>query len=49
MFYRIFKAFPDIPELILCVSIRHYIFYAALQKQKCNEKCNEIGGHSAAS
>ena len=49
MFYRIIGAFPNNPELILWIVIRHYIFCAVLRIQKCNEKCNEMGGHSAAS
>ena len=49
MFYRIIGAFPNNPELILWIAIRHYIFCAVLRIQKCNEKCNEMGGHTAAS
>ena len=49
MFYRIYGAFLNLYELIFGIAIRHYIFYAVFRSQKCNEKCNEMGGHSAAS
>ena len=49
MFYGIYGAFLNLYELDFWILIRHYIFYTVLQKQKCNEKCNEIGGHCAAS
>lgn len=48
MFWRILLGFPYFLKLVFRCSIRRYIFYAALHIKKCNEKCNEIGGHSAA-
>lgn len=39
----------NISKVVFVGLVRRYIFYTALQIKKCNEKCNEIGGHSAAS